>query len=127
MDNTIPYIDTLTAEQFLFKEIKIPRITQTCYKRILSLNSTSLVEELVTAHPDIAKQINPYAMMRTYRLVWNFMILVIGNKYERLYFSFSKRDLNEFFNRLQEQNDDVSKWNSSTVTKIKQVLKKIFN
>ena len=34
----------------------------------------------------------------------------------------TRRDLNLFFFRLQEQNDTVAGWSDSTVTKIKQVL-----
>ena len=61
-------------------------------------------------------------MMKYYRLVWDFMITVIGNKYRQQDSSFSKIDLNAFFMRLQEQDDKVATWSESTVKKIKQVL-----
>ena len=45
---------------------------------------------------DVSKQICLYAMMKQYRLVWDFMITVIGSKYRNLDTSFSKIDLNTY-------------------------------
>ena len=64
-------------------------------------------------------------MMRQYRLVWDFMLTVIGNKYKVLDTSFGKIDLNTFFWQLQEQDDWVATWSDATVAKLKQVLKKL--
>ena len=64
-------------------------------------------------------------MMKQYRLVWDFMITVIGEKFRQQDLSFGKLDLNVFFMRLQEQDDNVASWAESTVKKIKQVLVKI--
>ena len=64
-------------------------------------------------------------MMRQYRLVWDFMITVIGTKYRNLDTTFGKVDLNSFMLRLQEQDDWVATWSDTTVAKIKQVLAKI--
>ena len=74
---------------------------------------------------EIAKQINLYAMMRYNRIVWDFMVGVIGEKFRSQDFEFSRKDLNVFFSHLQEQNDDIAGWSESTVNKIKQVLTKI--
>jgi hypothetical protein len=48
-------------------------------------------------------------MMKDSRLIWEFMITVIGEKYRTRNFSYSRMDLNVFFTRLQEQNDICSK------------------
>ena len=64
-------------------------------------------------------------MMRQYRLVWDFMITVVGAKYRDLDQSFGKADLNSFFFRLQEQDDWVATWSDSTLMKVKQVLTKL--
>ena len=90
----------------------------------LLLENRTLVEELANAPAEIAKQINLYAMMRYNRLVREFMMTVIGEKFRNQDFSFSRRDLNTFFTRLQEQNDDVASWSEQTVNKIKGVLVK---
>ena len=84
-----------------------------------------MVQAIATQPSDVAKQICLYAMMRQYRLVWDFMLTVVGSKYRLLDTSFGKIDLNGFFMRLQEQDDWVATWSDSTVTKLKQVLQKI--
>ena len=78
-----------------------------------------------SAPAEIAKQINLYAMMRYNRIVWDFMVGVIGEKFRSQDFEFSRKDLNVFFAHLQEQNDAIAKWSESTVNKIKQVLTKV--
>lgn len=154
MDNTHSYNGSLTAEQFLFYEMRIAskmylegikvedaveqikkdnlfqypterqvsRLTRACYKRMEALNNESLVRELAYAPNEIAKQINLYAIMRYNRLVWEFMVLVIGEKYRNQDFAFSRKDLNAFFTRLQAQDDSVSTWSEGTISKIKSVL-----
>lgn len=72
----------------------------------------------------VAKQICLYAMMKQYRLMWDFMITVIGEKYRLLDTTFRKIELNSYFLRLQEQDDWVATWSDSTVTKLKQVFTK---
>lgn len=148
------YNGSLTAEQFLFYEIRIAakyyidgktieeaieiikkdnlfqypterqvsRLARACYKRLDALNNEQLVHELAFAPSEIAKQINLYAIMKYNRLVWEFMIQVIGEKYSNQDFNFSRKDLNAFFTRLQAQNDSVSAWSENTVNKIKSVL-----
>ncbi len=64
-------------------------------------------------------------MMKQYRLVWDFMITVIGEKYRLSDATFGKIDLNSYFLRLQEQDDWVATWSDSTVTKLKQVIAKM--
>ena len=84
-----------------------------------------LVTAIATQPSDVAKQICLYAMMRQYRLVWDFMLTVIGEKYQKLDSSFGRVDLNTFFMRLQEQDDTVASWSDSTVQKLKQVLTRV--
>ena len=64
-------------------------------------------------------------MMKQYRIVWDFMITVIGSKYRCMDNAFGKMDLNGFMMRLQEQDDGVATWSETTVAKVKQVLAKI--
>ena len=99
-------------------------ITNCCYRRIDALDSEMLVEYLASAPIYVAKQINLYAMMKYNRIVWDFMTTVIAEKYRTQDLTFSKKDMNMFFYRLQEQNDAVASWSDQTVNKIKQVLVK---
>lgn len=150
------YNGGLTAEQFLFFEMRIVskqylegkpieeiienvkrgnlfqypterminRFARACYRRIVALGNEKLVYEVANAPVDVAKQINLYAMMRYNRLAREFMIDLIGEKYRQQDFSYTRKDINVFFSRLQEQNDDVAAWSEQTISKLKQVLTK---
>jgi hypothetical protein len=156
MEINIQYNGGLTAEQYLFHEIRIvskqylegksidevieyiqrdnlfqypterevSRLARACYKRIIALGNDKLVYELVNAPVEVAKQINLYAMMCYNRLVREFMIDLIGEKYRQHDFSYTKKDINIFFLRLREQNDDIATWSEQTISKLKQVLTK---
>ncbi len=100
-------------------------VAQGCLRRLNALDDNFLVEAIATSPSDVAKQICLYAMMKQYRLVWDFMLTVVGNKYRLLDTSFGKIDLNTFFIRLQEQDDWVATWTDSTIIKLKQVLQNI--
>ena len=106
-------------------ERSIRKMALACLRRLDALDNETLVKALATRPGDEAKQIRLYAMMRQYRLVWDFMLTVIGEKYRLLDTSFGKIDLNGFFMRLEEQDDWVAAWSDSTITKLKQVLQKI--
>ena len=153
---TMPYNGALTAEQFLFYEIRIVakqyleeksideiieyiqrdnlfqypterevvRLTRACHKRLVALDNNKLVYELANAPVEVAKQINLYAMMRYNRLVREFMEGLIGEKYRQHDFSYTRKDINVFFSRLREQNDDIAAWSEQTIAKLKQVLTK---
>ena len=156
MDIFMPYNGTLTAEQFLFYEMRIVskqylenksieeiieyikrdnlfqyptermiiRIARSCYKRLVALDNDKLVYEVANAPIEVAKQINLYAMMRYNRLVREFMVDLIGEKYRQHDFSYTKKDINVFFSHLREQNDDIAAWSEQTIAKLKQVLTK---
>ena len=64
-------------------------------------------------------------MLKQYRLVWDFMITVIGEKYRLRDTSFGRIDLNAFFLRLQEQDEVVASWSDTTITKLKQILARV--
>lgn len=157
MDNSYPYIASLTREPFLFYEMRttaklmcnglnddeivkqivqqnlfqyptersISRIARACIKRLHGLGDEMLVSGIASQPTDVAKQICLYAMMRQSRLVWEFMLTVIGEKYRLKDSTFGKIDLNTFFLRLQEQNDTVATWSDSTITKLKQILARV--
>ena len=106
-------------------ERQIKNIARACIKRFKSLDDKVLVSAVATQSSEVAKQICLYSMMGYYRLIWDFMITVIGTKFKQQDLSFSKIDVNTFFMRLQEQDDGVSTWSESTVKKVKQVLVRI--
>ena len=120
-------VEKIVAENLFQYPTKrsIRKMALACLRRLDALDNETLVQALATRPGDEAKQICLYAMMRQYRLVWDFMLTVIGEKYRLLDTSFGKIDLNGFFLRLQEQDDWVAVWSDSTITKLKQVLQKM--
>ena len=103
-------------------EKSIRQMARTCVSRLSGLGDKGLVEAVASQSSETAKQVCMYAMMKQYRLVWDFMITVIGEKYRMQEFSFSQMDVNVFFMQLQEQDDYVAGWSETTVKKIRQIL-----
>lgn len=157
MTNTqTTYNGGLTAEKFLFYEMKIVsryflegknvkeaieyvkrdnlfqypterlinRLTRACYRRLDALNNEGLVLQIADGSLDVAKQVNLYAIMRYNQLARDFMIDLVGEKFRQQDYSYTRKDLNVFFSRLQEQDDHVATWSEQTITKLKQVLTK---
>ena len=117
-------IVTEIVEQNLFQyptEKSITCMAKACIKRLRALEDESLISAIASQPTEVAKQICLYAMMKQSRLVWEFMLTVIGEKYRLRDTSFGKIDLNTFFMRLQEQNDAVASWSDATITKLKQI------
>ncbi len=106
-------------------EKMVKRMAECCLRRLEALQDETLVQAIAYQPSDTAKQICLFAMMCQYKLVWEFMITVIGEKYRKFDNSFSKMDLNVFFMRLQEQDDGVASWTDATATRVKQVLQKL--
>lgn len=157
MDNTYPYIASLTREPFLFYEMRttakllcsglseeavvaqitndnlfqypteksVARMAKACLKRLAAMDDNDLLRAIAQQPTDVAKQICLYAMMKQSRLMWEFMLTVIGEKYRLKDSSFGRIDLNTYFMRLQEQDDAVATWSECTITKLKQVLAKV--
>ena len=106
-------------------EKSIARMAKACIKRLQAMEDADLIHAIATQPTEIAKQICLYALMKQSRLVWEFMLTVIGEKYRSKDSSFGRIDLNTYFIRLQEQDNTVASWSEGTITKLKQVLAKI--
>ena len=118
----------MISEENLFQyptEKSIKRLASARIKRLHGMGDESLVTAIATQPSDVAKQICLYAMMKQSRLVWEFMLTVIGEKYRLQDTSFGKIDLNTYFMRLQEQDDAVAGWSENTITKLKQILARV--
>jgi len=120
-------VDRVVAEN-LYQyptERSVRKMARCCLRRLEALGDESLVRALALQSSEVAKQVCLYAMMKQYRVIWDFMITVVGEKYRLQDVSFGKRDLNVFFMRLQEQDDWVATWSDSTLTKLKQVIVRV--
>lgn len=106
-------------------EKMISKMCHTCLQRLSALNDSDLVFAIANQPSDTAKQICLYAMMKQYRIIWDFMITVIGEKYRTHDSSFSQMDLRIFLTQLQEQDDYVASWSAETISKIRSVIMRI--
>ena len=69
-------IDLITKDN-LFQyptERSVHQIAKACVTRLRGLDSEELIEAIADQSAEIAKQICMYAMMRRYRLIWDFMV-----------------------------------------------------
>lgn len=106
-------------------EKSLREITRTCLSRLRIFDDNRVAEIIATGNVQSAKQACLFAMMEQNRLVWDFMVGVIGEKYRTRDYYFSMTDLNSYFTRLQEQNDDIASWSESSIKKCKQVLMRL--
>lgn len=106
-------------------EKTIKQATRACLSRLRALGDSELIKAVAEHDSYTAKQICLYAMMKQYRLVWDFMITVIGGKFQQQDFSFGRQDVTAFFLRLQEQDDLVASWSGATIGKIESVIMRI--
>lgn len=123
-EDTVAQIVTENLFQYP-TEKSITRMAKACVKRLQVMKDADLIHAIATQPTEIAKQICLYALMKQSRLVWEFMLTVIGEKYRSKDSYFGRIDLNTYFIRLQEQDDTVASWSEGTITKLKQVLAKI--
>lgn len=80
-----------------------------------------VIEESV----EFGKVINLYAIMKTDRLFFEFMMETITEKLHANDNTFDKKDLNSFFTVKAEQDGKIAGWTDATIRKLKQVYVKI--
>ena len=106
-------------------EKSLNQMVRVCLCRLHGLEDDTLISAVANMDAVTAKQICLYAMMREYRLIWDFMITVIGTKYRQQDSTYNRRDINVFLMQLQEQDDYVASWSEATCKKISSVLSRI--
>ena len=103
-------------------ERSLKEVAKYCLSRLAGMGSPELVAALASAPASVAKQVCLYAMAKQSRLVYDFLMTVIAEKYRCLDYSFSSKDVTVFFERLREQDPAVSGWSASTVKKLQGVV-----
>ena len=93
-------------------------------KRLARLDD-EMLRFLADKPSDTAKVINLYAIMASNRLMYDFMMEVVAEKFEQGDLLLQKRDLNEFFIGKREQHEKIARWTDNTIVKLKQVLIRI--
>lgn len=85
----------------------------------------TMLQYLSEKPSETAKIINLYTIMKSNRLVYDFIVEVVGEKLESNYLHLEKKDINEFFLTKREQHEDIARWKDDTIKKLKQVILRI--
>lgn len=101
----------------------ITRVLPPVIKRANILDDT-LSSMVLEEDSETGKIINLYAMMKSNRLFFEFMEEVVSEKYKYGQLYIEKKDINEFFDRKIEQNEEIASWSESSIKKMKQVTMK---
>lgn len=99
-------------------------ISSTVLARLASL-SDDQINLLAEGSLSEQKQMTMISIMKTERLVKDFINEVYMDKLEKGLRTLEDLDFNLFFRRKAEQNDEVAKWQDVTIKKLRQVMKKI--
>ena len=117
----------IVVEENLFQlptEKSIKTIFKGVYKRLKYAGTPNLIKLISTSVSEISKQASLYLLMRYNKIVYDFMIYVIGEKYKNFDFSFDKHEVAVFMSKLQYENEMVASWSEITINKIKSILVK---
>ena len=63
-------------------ERSVKRMAVACVRRLRGMNDMDLISAIATKPQDVSRQICLYAMMKEHRLISDFMLTVIGEKYD---------------------------------------------
>lgn len=110
-------------------EREIRSVTRACLLRLDNLSEDPALRDqlsrlIARGTPAQAAQTNLYAMMRTYRVVWEFMVTVVGEKLRTFDPALRKGEVTGFLEGLRAQSETVAGWSDATLNKIRQVLTK---
>ncbi len=89
-----------------------------CLRRLDTLADDALVWLVAHGTPDQMRQANLYAMMRSYRLMWDFMVGVVGEHYRTLDLRLTRADITRFIGQWCASDEKASRWAESTRRRI---------
>ena len=126
-------LDGLTKEEVVKKivgnnlfqyptEKMVPSISKALVKRLSIPGDTQVLRMIAEGFHTTAKQAALYCFMLDNRLVYEFMVDVIGQKFVSLDFSFSRSDINLFLDQIAIEDDKVAQWSKLTKDKIRSVF-----
>lgn len=111
--------------QYKFKSSINRRLTPLIQR--VNLLDDKLIDKLIEDPLGDGIIINLYAIMKNDRLFFEFMNEVMKDKLTTNNGILEKIDVNIFFERKVEQNEEIAAWSEATLNKIKQVIKKILS
>lgn len=115
MNNNIFQYDT---------EKSVPKRFTAINRRLMVLDEREIYF-LAEKPSETAKIINLYAIMKSNRLLSEFIFEVLAEKFENHNYFLEKLDLIGYFNSKKEQNETVAAWKDYTFVKLRQVFLRI--
>ncbi len=106
-------------------EKSLKAIARAVWRRLNMLPDKKLIGAIVEESASVGRQICLYAMMRDKRIVYDFCVDVVGEKFRTLDYSLTRLDMNVFIARLQDRDAYVATWSETTMKKTKSVLHNI--
>lgn len=111
--------------QYKFKSSITRRLTPLLQR--VNVLDNALIDILIDDPLVDGVVINLYAIMKNDRLFFEFMNEVVKEKLQSNSEIIEKKDINIYFERKAEQNEEITKWSDATIQKLKQVIKKILS
>ncbi len=120
------------VEQNLFQyptERELKSIARALCRRLTALSDdegrrAQLAHLIAHGTVDQARQTNLYAIACDYRVMWEFMTVVVASKRRQLDAHLPKREIVSFLEGLRTQDEKVAGWSDATLNKIRQVFVK---
>ena len=120
------------VEQNLFQyptERELKSIARALCRRLTALSDDEgrrarLARLIAHGTVDQARQTNLYAIACDYRVMWEFMTVVVASKRRQLDAHLPKREIVSFLEGLRAQDEKVAGWSDATLNKIRQVFVK---
>ena len=120
------------VEQNLFQyptERELKSIARALCRRLTTLSDdegrrVQLARLIAHGTVDQARQTNLYAIACDYRVMWEFMTVVVAAKRRQLDEHLPKREIVSFLEGLRAQDEKVAGWSDATLNKIRQVFVK---
>lgn len=113
-DNLFQYSSTSSIQR-VFSAIK---------KRIKNIDS-ELIKLFISESYDTQSIINLYLIMKSNKLIFDFMYEVIKDKYFFYDFQLKDSDINKFFEVKKIQVPEIANWSEKTIKRTKTEIKKI--
>ena len=103
------------------------RRKELAYKIILRMSALDdfLIEEIANAPYNTVALVALYALMKTERIVFEFMNEVIKDKIELMNYRLTDIELNQFILCKAQQSEIVARWKDSNKIHVKSALRKI--
>lgn len=123
------------SDKELIQELKDKNVFQYATEKSIpkrgraALNRVNALDEFMVAYlaekpTDTARMVGLYALMKSNRLMYEFMTEVVRDRFASGG-HLERKDLNEFMVTKREQNEDVAAWTDQTIQRLKNAILQI--